>query len=336
MSSIRRCRRLAAGLIAAGAALGGAASPASALILPPVLATPGYRFVTVDPPGSSGQDYLTSVLADGTAVGSYTDSAGAAHGFIRQPLGGLPYYDVPGAAATFLTGIDAQGVMSGTFADATGAQHGFVRDASGVLRQIDIPGAVATTGAMSEFGTGLGTAVATTSADGTVVGDWGDGAGASHGFLLGREGQRTDLDAPGASTAFDPLVKLEGGTIAIRMNSSGTVVGSYAPGPRASLAPVDLRACMETGGAWTTLLPAGATTSQAFAITDAGQAGGVAFNALGLIGYGWVWKSGRFTRIDPQPLALYSTVDDIAPNGVITGEYETIDLYLHGYIGFPT
>jgi hypothetical protein len=319
----------------AAAAVLAAASPAAAVVVPPLFPTPGYRFVTVDPPGSNGQDYLTSIRTDGTAVGSFTDAAGVSHGFIRSPTGGLENVDVPGAAGTFLTGINDSGVLAGTTVDSTGAQHGFVRAASGTVRQIDIPGADPTTGADSEFGAGLGTAVATSTPAGTIVGDWGDSSGASHGFLLGPDGQRTDLNAPGASAAEDPLFKGEGGTTAIRTNASGQVVGSYSPSPRASIAPVDLRAVLKTGTTWTTLLPAGASTSQAFGLTAAGEVGGVAFGPLGLIGYGWLWNHGRFTRIDPQALAIYSTVADINAGGVIAGEYETADFHLHGYVGYP-
>jgi hypothetical protein len=312
-----------------------AASPAGALVVPPLSATPGYRFVTVDPPGSNGQDYLTSILPDGTTAGSFTDASGVSHGFVRSPSGPITTVDFPGAASTFLTGINTLGVLAGTFLDSAGAQHGFVRSPAGTFRQIDVPGADPSTGAGSEFGTGLGTAVASSTTDGTVVGDWGDANAVSRGFLLTSDGHRTDLDAPGATTGEDPLSKEEGGTIAIRMNHSGAVVGSYSPSPRASISPLDVRAVLKTGNTWTTLLPAGASTSQAFGLTDGGEVGGVAFGPLGVLGYGWLWKTGRFTRIDPQPLALYSTVADINPSGVITGEYATADFHVHGYIGYP-
>ncbi|HWE38879.1 MAG TPA: hypothetical protein VG406_20185 [Isosphaeraceae bacterium] len=245
-------------LIAAATAVLAVAGPAQALVLPPLAATPGYRFVTVDPPGSNGQDYLTTILPDGTAVGSFTDESGVTHGFIRDPSGGLTTVDVPGAAGTFLTGIDTHGVLAGTSVDSAGAQHGFVRGASGAFRQIDVPGADPSTGADSEFGTGLGTAVASTSPDGTIVGDWGDSRGASHGFLLAGDGRLTDLDAPGASAGVDPISKLEGGTIAIRANTSGQVVGSFAPSPRGSISPVDLSA---TAGCGTTAGSRGSTPS---------------------------------------------------------------------------
>jgi hypothetical protein len=314
----------------------GASGSAGAVIQPPLMASPGYRFVTVDHPAAVGQTYLTSIVSDGTAVGAYTDGAGVTHGMVRKPNGVLRTVDVPNAAQTYLTGINDSGMLAGTFADAAGAQHGFVRSRDGSFRQIDVPGADPTTTAISEFGTGLGTSVATIDADGTVVGDWGDSEGASHGFVLRRHGQRVDLDAPGATTAQDPVFGFEGGTVAIRENARGQVVGSYSPDPRMALGALDLRGVLKTGPRWTTLLPADADTSQAFAITNNGEVGGVAFDADGLNGYGWLWRNGRFTRIDAAPQAFFSTVADITSSGVLVGEYLSPDFQVHGYIATPT
>jgi hypothetical protein len=112
----------------------------------------------------------------------------------------------------------------------------------------------------------------------------------------------------------------------IRTNASHQVVGSFAPSPRGSIAPLDTRGVLRTAGTWTTLLPAGARTSQAFGLTDAGEVSGVAFGPLGVLGYGWLWNRGHFTRIDPKPLAVYSSV---------AGEYATADFDVHGFIGYP-
>jgi hypothetical protein len=168
-----------------------------------------------------------------------------------------------------------------------------------------------------------------------VTGGWGTAAGASHGFLLRADGTRTDLDAPGASTATDPIFQIEGGTSAIRANLRGDVVGSYNPATRSSLAMIDWRAFVRRGSSWTTLLPFGAFTSQAFALGEQGTVGGVAFGVDGLSGFGWLWTNGTFKRIDPAPLLLLSTVADLTENGVLVGEVVTLDGKTHGYIGVP-
>ncbi len=189
---------------------------------------------------------------------------------------------------------------SGTFVDADGKQHGFVRGAAG-LRTIEHPGGGEHLAGDLGVRTGLGTAVGTIRDDGASVGAWGDAAGAEHGFLRAPGRRRLDRDAPGASTAMDPLFQTFGGTVAIRANLRGDVVGSFAPARRTTLSPVDRRAFIRRGTTWRTLLPPGAATSQAFGLDERGTVGGVAFDPVGLTGYGWIRRAGRFTRIDPAP-----------------------------------
>lgn len=311
----------------------GAAAPASHALA--LRATPGYTFVRIDHPRAASVTGLTTIADNGDVAGFYTDAAGVSHGFVRSAAtGAFADVDVPGAAQTYVLGLNAHGAVSGTFVDPAGAQHGFVRDGGG-FRTIDVPGAVSTSPATSEFGTGLGTAVGTIRDDGTVAGAWGTAAGASHGFLMRPGHPRADLDAPGASGAMDPIFQSEGGTGAIRSNARGDVVGYFAPASRSSLSPVDIRAYRLRDGTWKTLLPPGSLTSQAFALNEAGDVGGVAFGIDGLNGNGWIWQGGAFKRIDPAPLLAVSTVGDISENGVLVGEEITLDLKTHGYIGWP-
>ncbi len=326
-----RSRALAASL---------ACATLSAILAPPshalaLRATPGYRFVRIDHPRAASVTGLTTIAENGDSAGFYTDAAGRSHGFTLRPSGVFADVDVPGARDTYVLGLNAHGAVSGTFVDAAGAQHGFVRDARG-FRTIDVPGAVSTSPATSEFGPGLGTAVGTIRDDGTVTGAWGTAAGASHGFVLRPGHPRVDLDAPGASTAMDPIFMSEGGTGAIRSNARGDVVGYFAPRTRSSLSTVDIRAYRLRAGTWKTLVPPGSLTSQAFALTETGVVGGVAFGVDGINGNGWTWQDGAFKRIDPAPLLLISTVGDISEKGVLVGETITLDFKTHGYIGFPT
>jgi hypothetical protein len=326
-------RTLAVALICASAL---AVSVPASWALPALRATPGYKYERIDHPSAGMGTTLTSIAENGDVSGAYADAAGRFHGFVHSgATGTFSDIDVPGARDTYVLGLNAGGAISGTFVDAGGAQHGFVRDAAG-LRTIDIPGAVSTTPATSEFGTGLGTAVGTIRDDGAIVGAWGDGAGAEHGFLIAPGRPRVDLDAPGASNAMDPLFQTEGGTGPVRSNLQDDVVGSFVPARRTTLSPVDRRAFIRRGTTWTTLLPAGAVTSQAFGLDEHGTVGGVAFDFLGLTGYGWVWRNGAFKRIDPAPLLVLSTVADVSETGVLVGETVTPDTKIHGYIARPT
>jgi hypothetical protein len=327
------CSRVLVAVLASATLIAFQAPPSHALAL---RATPGYHFLRIDHPRAGSTTGLTTIAENGDSAGFYTDAADRAHGFVRDAVtGAFADVDVPGAVDTWVLGLNAHGDVSGTFKDAAGAQHGFVRDASG-LHTIDVPGAVSTTPATSEFGTGLGTAVGTIRDDGAVTGAWGTASGASHGFLLQPGHARVDLDAPGASTAMDPIFQSQGGTGAIRSNARGDVVGYFAPATRSSLSPVDIRAYRLRDGVWKTLLPSWAFTSQAFALNENGDAGGVSFGIDGLNGNGWIWQNGAFKRIDPAPLLLVSTVGDLSENGVLVGEMTTLDLKTHGYIAWPT
>ena len=329
----RRAARSLAALLTCASALAVCAPASHAFAL---RATPGYTFLRIDHPNAASVTGLTTIAENGDAAGVYTDAAGRSHGFVRAAAtGAFTDVDVPGARDTYALGLNAHGTISGTFIDQAGAQHGFFRDAGG-FHALDVPEAVSTSPATSEFGTGLGTAVGAIRDDGSVTGAWGNAAGASHGFLLKPNHPRIDLDAPGASTAMDPIFQSEGGTGAIRSNARGDVVGYFGQATRSSLSTVDVRAFRLRDGVWKTLLPPGSFTSQAFALNEAGDVGGVAFGADGLNGNGWIWQNNAFKRIDPAPLLLISTVGDISENGVLVGETITLDFKTHGYIAWPT
>lgn len=319
-------RLLALGLLSLLAALPAGATAAER-------ATPGYRFLRVDKPGAT-TTYLTTVADDGDAVGAFADAAGRFHGLIRKRNGKLRTFDVPGATATYVLGINRHDALAGTYVDAEGHQHGFVRDGKG-LRTIDAPEAGFTL-AISEFGPGLGTAIATIADDGSVTGSWADENGAAHGFVLTRKGGRRDIDVPGASTASDERFGAIGGTLAIRADRDGAVVGAYVPAERSTTTPVDLRAFLRTpAGRTTTLLPDGMATSQAFGLAEDGTVTGVAFPPGSFAGRGWLWRAGRFRWIDPGAGLNLSTVADVNADGVLTGELVTADGRTHGYLGFP-
>ena len=328
-----RCSRVLAAVVACATFTAIHAPVGHALAL---RATPGYHFLRIDHPQAASATGLATIAENGDIAGFYTDVAGRSHGFVRDGVtGAFAAVDVPGALDTWALGLNAHGDVSGTFKDQAGAQHGFVRDGAG-FHAIDVPGAVSTTPATSEFGTGLGTAVGTIRDDGAVSGGWGDGAGASHGFLQ-RPGQpRVDIDAPGASTGMDPIFQTQGGTGAIRSNARGDVVGYFQPATRSSLSPVDIRAYRLRDGVWTTLLPPLAFTSQAFALNETGDVGGVAYGIDGLNGNGWIWHDGAYKRIDAAPLLLTTTVGDISESGILVGEMITLDTKAHGYIAWPT
>jgi hypothetical protein len=72
-----------------------------------------------------------SISPDGLIAGTYTDTDGVNHGFLRSARGIFMDFDVPGAGTdggqgTFCMGSNAAGTSTGSYVDAYDASHGFV------------------------------------------------------------------------------------------------------------------------------------------------------------------------------------------------------------------
>ncbi len=169
----------------------------------------------------------TTIAENGDIAGFYTDAAGRSHGFVRDATtGAFTDVDVPGARDTYVLGLNAHGARLGDLHRRGGraarlrARRGRLSDDRRAGRRQHVAGDV---GVRHRPGH-RGRHDPRRRHGGRRV---GDAAGASHGFLL-RPGQpRVDLDAPGASTAMDPIFQTEGGTGAIRSNARGDVVGYF-------------------------------------------------------------------------------------------------------------
>lgn len=71
------------------------------------------------------------VDAKGDIAGSYFDSDGVVHGFLRTPDGGISEFAVPNSGTgtfqgTIATAVNSNGVVAGTYQDANSVLHGFV------------------------------------------------------------------------------------------------------------------------------------------------------------------------------------------------------------------
>jgi hypothetical protein len=125
-----------------------------------------------DPFGGTFSDCI-AVNKSNTSVGSYIDSAGLTHGWIRTASGTITTIDVPGASTvpgsapcisgntggTAVNGINDKGYISGHYWDTSYNEHGFVRLPGGRFITLDVPGAYQTAGG------GINNA-------GVVVGHW--------------------------------------------------------------------------------------------------------------------------------------------------------------------
>jgi len=207
-----------------------------------------YSFRSFDPPGSV-DTVPRGVNTLGQSVGSFVDSAGLTHGYLRQLDGSFVTLDPPGSVSTFATGINDFGTIAGEWQAASGVFHGFLRSPSGKYTTVDFPGAVDTgledvnvLGNLSgvyDLGdqtTNIGfsdihgsflsfedpaaapmqTLAGGMNALGFIVGGYADPAGNTHGFVRTPNGQFDNFDFPGADT-----------TLATRLNDFGQAAGQY-------------------------------------------------------------------------------------------------------------
>src|SRR6266550_3438737 len=77
-------------------------------------------------------------------VGTYVDSGGVFHGFLRQ-AGNFTTIDFPNSTFTWITGINPEGDIVGLYDSKDGKQHGFVLS-DGEFISIDIPEATSSEG----------------------------------------------------------------------------------------------------------------------------------------------------------------------------------------------
>ena len=101
-----------------------------------------YSYFAV--PGAAQDDTYPDAINDrGQIVGSFVDTSGAVHGFVKD---GEDYttIDLPGATATYVWGINNSGAIVGPWHNLSGWAEGYVRTGDGVFAVVDFPGALET------------------------------------------------------------------------------------------------------------------------------------------------------------------------------------------------
>jgi N-acetylneuraminic acid mutarotase len=162
---------------------------------PPVhgfIRTADGTFTTVDPPGAGTADNqgttISSINANGDVVGSYIDTNGKRHGFVRVASSGtITTIDDPnagqsctssfGLCGTIAMSIDTAGEITGGYVDANNVFHGFLRYANGTMTSFDDPNA-GSSGSMQ--GTG---GFSINAAGTTIAGTYMDTNSMMHGFI---------------------------------------------------------------------------------------------------------------------------------------------------------
>lgn len=238
-------------------------------------------FTTIDVPGAgtgesgNGRKEGTeagAVNASGEIAGTYVDSSGIRHGFVRSASGTYTTFDPPSSSAGIDgigdLGMDAAGDVEGAYTDSNGVRHGYIRTANGALSSFDVPGATTS----SKSGTLSGTVPIGIDPGGNyIVGTYTDSSGLNHAFVytqpLSAGGAITPFSAPNAATAPGVVIS---GTAAVGVNISGEVVGGYIDSNNVGHGFVTT-VTTQTAAATPTFSPAAGTysTAQSVTISDA-------------------------------------------------------------------
>lgn len=207
-----------------------------------------YSFNTFDAPGSVDTT-ATGNNDNGQIVGSFQDSLGVRHGYLRREDGSFITIDPEGSVFTVAVGINNAGTIVGEWQASTGALHGFTRSASGIYKTVDFPGAVDSVligindagdmvgaydlgdqttaigfelraGVFTSFEDPLAVPMQTQpnaiNVQDLIIGIYGDAAGNLHGFTRHPDGSFQNFDFPGADN-----------TLPWKVNDVGQAVGGY-------------------------------------------------------------------------------------------------------------
>src|SRR5947209_565384 len=167
---------------------------------------------------------------------------------------------------------------------------------------IDVPGAVST--------------AANGNSANTIVGEFDDADGNTHGFVLTHKGL-TQIDVPGAWF-----------TTCHGVNASGDIVGIYRDDPAN---PLHRHGFILSKGVFTTLDGPGSVRTSAFFINAKGQVVGTYRDATNT-GHGFVWTKGICTTLD-VPGAFLTSATGINDTGEVVGVYiDDEDFNTHGFV----
>jgi subtilisin family serine protease len=250
-------------------------------------------FEIIDAPGAVRTE-ASAINDTGQIVGSFLDSTGATHGFLRDTDLSFTIIDVPGATVpvgTLASGINNAGQIVGTFGDVRG-DHGFLRNTDGSFTTFDHPDGI----------------VGFTSASGInnrgqIVGSFSD-AGPRHGFLLSG-GSFTTINV---RDMFGNVLD----TNASGINNAGQIVGSF----RDLFFRGFLR---DTSGSFTMIDVPGGFQTEAFGINGTGQiVGGFLTSTTG--SHGFLLSGSSFTTFD-VPGGFQTQARGINNSGQIVGKF---------------
>jgi hypothetical protein len=166
-------------------------------------------------PANAVSVFPESINSGGAVTGSYSDSKGDIHGFVRSASGTITEFDMPDykgpGVGTWPTSINDSNEIVGRYYDATGRYRGFIRSPQGKLSRFDVPG------------TDIYTLPWAVNSAGTIIGAYFGGGSANYyqAFLRDAAGHVTSFSAPRAGTQPGQ------GTAVAGINQLGVIAGYY-------------------------------------------------------------------------------------------------------------
>jgi len=314
------------------------------------LVTHHPSIVTFDPPGSTST-FPGAITASEVIIGSYIDTTGVTHGFVRRPNGTFTRFDVPGSASTTPASVTPEGVITGWYSDSIGNTHGFLRTLDGSVTAFDGPPGSNILGSPF-YPSGPPPSI---NPAGDIAGIYFDSTFVEHGFLRTGNGTFTTIDFPGAiatealainpsgvivgdfhdpATGFLGFIRTPDGTLRVinpnagspaGINPAGVVTGAAADGSGGYVRSPD--------GTFILFSPPGSASTSPFAINSEGAITGYYCDAAGC--HGFVRSpQGAITGFDP-PGSTFTLAVAINPSGVITGAFLDSSGASHGFIRTP-
>lgn len=305
------------------------------------LRSPEGSFTTFEAPGadttagSFNGTSPNSINDLGAITGSYSDSNGFGHGFLRSREGEFTTFEVPGAGGygSFPVSLNLEGAVVGYYTDPNYNFHAFLRSRDGKFATFVGPGACDTgtsTGCYGNEATNI-------NLFGTSVGNYVDVNFVGHGLIRSPDGALTTFDAPDAGTGTNQGTGCPGcssgfnvwGAIAATYTDTNNVHHGFIRSPDSALTTFDA-----PGAGTGAYQGTGCSSDCPVSLNDWGAITGTYIDA-NFVYHGYLRSPrGKFVTVDP-PGSAFTLPYSINDSGAITGYYIDANNVFHGFLWIP-
>jgi hypothetical protein len=294
---------------------------------------PRGTFKTFDAPGAdtTAGDFNgttpTSINDSGAITGTYSDTNGFGHGFVRSPDGKFTSFDVPGAGGygSGPQAINFEGAVVGYYTDSNFAFHAFLRRPNGKFTTWVDPDECTGNGSDGCYGSGA----SNINAFGTIAAGYNDKNLVHHGLVRTRAGKLIAYDVPGAQATGCPGCNSG-------LNQWGAIAGIYSDANG-----VNHGYLRSSDGEFTTFDAPGAGTDLdegtgcpsdcPTSLNDFGAVTGTYIDT-NFVFHGYLRSpTGNIVTVDPAD-SIFTLSSGINDFGAVTGYYADANYVYHGFV----